>query len=129
MGSAGAEQVLVVEDEAVVRDLLVRVLRDQGLGVEACADGEEALRRLRGPAGPVRYALVICDVRLPRRSGIELYQSLRDDGGPAVPFVFITGDTLSAQTGGLLRSLGVPHLNKPFEIEEFVALVRRELAR
>lgn len=126
---AGAERVLVVEDETVVRDLLVRVLRDQGLSVEACGDGEEALLRLRGQGGAERYALVVCDVRLPRRSGIELYQSLRDDGGPAVPFLFITGDTLSAQTVGLLRSLRAPHLNKPFEIEEFVALVRRQLAR
>jgi signal transduction histidine kinase/CheY-like chemotaxis protein len=142
-GEATAARVLVVEDEAVVRELLVRVLREQGLHVDACAQGEEALARLR-PGGPERprrarasgdargsseYSLVVCDVRLPKRSGIELYQALRDDWGTVVPFVFITGDTLSAETIGLLRSLGVPHLNKPFEIDEFVALVRRELGR
>jgi signal transduction histidine kinase/ActR/RegA family two-component response regulator len=142
-GQAGAHRVLVVEDEAVVRELVARLLREQGLPVDTCGDGEQALALLRGgrggsggppgshdpTRGPSGYSLVVCDVRLPGRSGIDLYQALRDDEGPRVPFVFITGDTLSAETVGLLGSLGVPYLNKPFEIEELVALVRKEISR
>jgi len=74
------------------------------------------------------YDLIICDVRMPRLSGIDLYKRLTSAGSqPPGRFLFITGDTVSAETIGFIESNRIPYLGKPFEIQELLDAVYREL--
>jgi PAS domain S-box-containing protein len=109
---AGA-RVLLVDDNAAARDVLVRMARAIGLQAHAVADADEALRRLRAPADAYRLALV--DAEMPGRDGVALLAAL---GGvpPAVLMVsaFMRDEVaqrLSAQTlkaGALLLKPATP---------------------
>ena len=87
-------------------------------------DGLEALQRI----GEVDYDLIICDVRMPRLSGIELYKRLSSEKSETLGrIMFITGDTVSAETIGFINANDIPYLAKPFEIQELLEKVRTQL--
>jgi len=120
----GIGHLLVVEDDEVVRTMVVRVLEKTGYQVDTATDGLDALEKIQS-AG---FDLVICDVRMPRLGGIDLYRRLAS-AGAEIParFLFITGDTVSAETIGFIEENGIPYLGKPFEIQDLLTAVRREL--
>jgi CheY-like chemotaxis protein len=117
-------RVLVVDDEALVADLVSEILRLDGHHVDHATNGLDALARIR--AG--RYGLVVSDVHMPDLDGPTFYRQLLDiDPAYADRIVFITGDVLSVDTQRFLRTSGVPYLEKPFGITTFQAVVRRVL--
>ena len=119
-----AVRVLVVEDEAVVGDLLEEFLRVDGHEVDRATDGREALERVRGAA----YGLIVCDVRMPDVDGPAFYRELAAiDPGLAQRVVFVTGDVMSPETRRFLAGTGLRHLEKPFDLGEFRAFVRGAL--
>jgi CheY-like chemotaxis protein len=85
-----ARAALVVDDEVPIRQLLTRLLERRGYTVHAADTGTSALRL----AASNQFSLVICDVRMPGVSGIELHRRLQEEhGGSPRHFVFMTGDT------------------------------------
>jgi two-component system, NtrC family, sensor kinase len=118
--------ILVVEDEPTVARLIVDVLGDDGHHVEAVLDSQEGLARL----SRVRYDAVICDLRMPRLDGQAFYESLLRAGSPlSDKMLFITGDTLTPRTRDFLEPRHLPHLDKPFLVEELKIAVSRLLER
>jgi signal transduction histidine kinase/CheY-like chemotaxis protein len=109
---------LVVDDERDVAQLLQRLLLDRGYEVVLAANGEEALRELSG-ADDRSFDLIISDIKMPGLDGCELYAHLKDIA-PELRhrILFITGDTLSPTTSAFLEHSGLPHLNKPFGLNE-----------
>jgi two-component system response regulator MprA len=117
-------KVLIVEDDAALRGVLIRSLRAEGLDVEAVASGHELLERAAA-ASP--QALVI-DIGLPDADGRDVCQALRTRGCYA-PVLFLTArDGLTDRLSGF-RSGGDDYVTKPFDIEEVAAriwaLIRR----
>ena len=85
-----APAALVVDDEVPIRQLLARLLERRGYTVHAADTSAGALRL----AASNDFKLVICDVRMPGVSGIELHRRFQEDHrGSALHFVFMTGDT------------------------------------
>ncbi|MHB0857935.1 MAG: response regulator, partial [Anaerolineae bacterium] len=83
-------------------------------------DGEMALQQLAdaGAAG-VQVDLIICDIKMPGISGPALYEHLNAHFPEmAARMVFTTGDTMSANTHGFLEKVNLPHVSKPFAINE-----------
>ncbi len=114
--------VLVVDDEPVVRDGIRLVLEAEGLRVALAPDAQSAV------AHPAAAAcrLVMCDLMLPDHSGIQVLRSLRA-GRPGLPVVMITGYATS-ENHELAREAGATDfLAKPFEESELLAVVRRAL--
>ncbi|QNN55095.1 response regulator [Nocardioides mesophilus] len=115
---------LVVDDSAVIRQLITVNLELEGLEVEQCDDGVEALDRI----GTWRPDVVTLDVMMPRLGGFEVVERLRSDPvTAAIPVVMVTGRAAAAD---LARGdeLGVEaYLVKPFEPTELVATVLRLL--
>jgi two-component system NtrC family sensor kinase len=112
---------LVVDDEPPIRKLLTRLLQRRGFDVLEADTGEAALGI--AARGPLR--LVLCDVRMPGMSGVELYHALsqsRDDDQRH--FVFITGDLASVTTEDPGLD-GVAVLAKPFTAADLDALLDR----
>jgi CheY-like chemotaxis protein len=117
---AGA-RILVVEDEPTVARLISDVLEDEGLHVEALLDGREALKR----AAEEDYDLVICDMKMPELDGEHFYKSLAASGNPLSRRVlFVTGDVVAAHTHDFLERNQLPHVAKPFRVEELTEKVR-----
>jgi signal transduction histidine kinase/ActR/RegA family two-component response regulator len=113
-------QVLVIEDEPTVARLIGDVLEDAGLRVDILLDAKEALTRATAKS----YALVICDVRMPEIDGPQIYQALvRQVGAFQGKFLFITGDAAAARTHDFLEQYHLPHLPKPFRVEELIEKV------
>lgn len=81
-------KVLVVDDSGFVRQQVGRVLRGAGFEIVEAADGDQALAAF---AAHPDLALVICDVNMPNRSGLEVLEVLAvESGAPKVPVVMLT---------------------------------------
>jgi CheY-like chemotaxis protein len=125
LGSRTATRVLVVEDEPTVARLISDVLEDEGFQVEASLDGYEALER----AARASYDLVVCDMKMAGLDGQHFYETLACMGSPqSKRFLFVTGDALSSHTREFLERHHLPHVEKPFRVEELLEKVRRVLA-
>jgi len=117
--------VLVVEDEPTVARLIADVLEDEGMDVEVLLDGREALDR----AARQTFDLVICDMKMPGLDGQHFYKSLERSGNPLRErFLFVTGDVIAAQAREFLERNRLPHVAKPFRVEELTEKVYGVLA-
>jgi two-component system, OmpR family, response regulator MtrA len=116
-------RILVVEDDASIRELTERGLRSAGFQVLTAATGDEGLARFRSD----RPDAVVLDVMLPGMDGLEVCKAIR--AASAVPVVMLTArsDTLDVVVG--LESGADDYVTKPFEMAELVARVRASLRR
>lgn len=115
-------RVLVVEDDASLRELLVDELRDAGLAVRDVATAEEAL----GMARTWEPDLVVSDVRLPGSDGLELLRRLRESHVPPA-FLVVTAFGTISQAVRALKSGADDFLTKPLDLDHFILSVRRTL--
>jgi CheY-like chemotaxis protein len=116
-----AEEVLVVEDHAPIRELVRAVLEGAGYAVREAADGAAALA-LAGRAPP---AVILLDVDLPVLDGPGFLAAYRRAPGPHAPVVLMTaaGPADAARQAAALGAAG--HLGKPFGLAELLAAVGR----
>jgi CheY-like chemotaxis protein len=118
-------QVLVVDDEDLVRRILVRMLREEGFGVHEAPDGHEALEVIR--AALDLFDVVVSDIVMPRVSGVELVGALATLC-PDLPCILISGYAASELAElGFGPLCGV--LSKPVAREVLLAEVRRCLRK
>ena len=117
-------RLLLVEDNQELASWLARTLRQAQYTVDVVHDGEEA-----GHALAVgEHALVILDLSLPKRSGLDVLRELRARGN-AVPVIVLTANaSLDGRVRGLDQGAD-DYLAKPFEIEELEARIRAHLRR
>ena len=118
-------QVLVVDDEAPVREALRRALTLEGYSVELAADGAEALHRLNDDGGA---DAVILDVLMPGVDGLEVCRRIRSAGN-GIPVLMLTArDEVADRVAGLDAGAD-DYLVKPFALEELLARLRALLRR
>ena len=116
--------VLVVEDEQVLRNALEVRLRAEGYVVDTAADGDEGLLK----ATELPFDLIILDIMLPYRSGLDVCRGVRQKG-LATPILMLTvrDQTLDKVVG---LNLGADdYMTKPFEAPELIARVQTLLRR
>jgi len=114
-------RVLVVDDEPHILHYMQATLESWGHEVVLARDGSQALKRaLMQP-----FDLIICDLRMPRLGGREMFHTLaRMHPTVADRIIFATGDTVRGDTLQFLEQLGRPFLQKPFKLDA----LRRVLA-
>jgi len=115
--------VLVVDDDTALAEMLGIVLRGEGFEPAFCADGSEALDAFRA----TRPDLVLLDLMLPGRDGIEVCRQIRAESG--VPIVMLTAKTDTVDVVLGLESGADDYVVKPFKPKELVARVRARLRR
>jgi signal transduction histidine kinase len=116
--------VLVVDDEATVREILERALGGAGYIVEEAADGEEAIRALaRGG-----FDVVISDVRMPGLSGVEVLRAVKEIS-PDTEVVVVTGYATLKAAIECIRGGAFDLVLKPFHLTEIVSTVSRAIER
>ncbi|HEU5200137.1 MAG TPA: response regulator transcription factor [Ktedonobacterales bacterium] len=112
-------RVLVVEDEQRLVRLLKRVLEEERYVVDVAVDGDEAIEK----AGYGDYDLMVLDVMLPRRSGVEVCRWLRRNGIKTPILLLTARDQLEDKVMGLDAGAD-DYLTKPFAFEELLARLR-----
>jgi DNA-binding response OmpR family regulator len=119
-------KLLIVDDEAHVRDSLREYFEREGFGVSVAEDGTAALAALN-QATP---NLLILDVQLPRVDGLQVCRAIRQKVGQAVGIIMISGirKEMVDRVVGLEMGADV-YVTKPFETRELLAQVRALLRR
>jgi putative two-component system response regulator len=119
-----ADRILVVDDDARVRDILTRFLEREGYAAIPAATGEEALELVRGQPPD----LVLLDIQLPRMDGYEVCRLLKENPATAlIPITILTGmQDAEARTRGIEAGAD-DFITKPFEYGLLRARIRTQL--
>ena len=123
---SGSAQILVVDDEAAVRESLRRALALEGYEVELAADGAEALYRL--DTGAVHPDAIVLDVLMPNVDGLETARRLRGAGNRTPILMLTARDEVEARVAGLDAGAD-DYVVKPFALAELLARLRALLRR
>ena len=112
-----SKRVLIVDDDATIREMLVSVLRRRDLTVDVAGDGKEALDLLREH----RYSVVLLDLLMPNVDGFGVIDNL--DSAISTPVVLV----ITGADRALIRKLDPQRIhgvvNKPFDAEDLATLV------
>ena len=122
---AGAAKILVAEDEKDIRELVVFTLRFAGYDVWTARDGVEAVEIAR----KVLPDLVLMDVRMPRMTGYEACEAMKQvEGLKDIPVVFLSAKGQEAEIQRGLKSGAVAYILKPFAPADLTLRVKELLA-
>lgn len=115
-------EILIVDDEAPIRELLSRWLKAEGLALREAADADGAL----GLLAAHEIAVALCDKSMPGRDGLWLVERIREQH-PAVAVILATGDDAIPPRVSLQSGV-VGYLVKPFKRELVLAAVQDAMA-
>jgi DNA-binding NtrC family response regulator len=118
------QQLLVVDDDAAMRQLLASLFRDKGYPVEEAASADEALDRARDN----EFDAVLSDIKMPGKTGIETVGELRRIR-PETPVVLMTAFGSIDSAVEAMRAGAFDYITKPFEPEAVLLTVERALER
>lgn len=112
----GDRRILIVEDDADIREALAEAMADAGAEVVVAADGVDALERLQ--EGP-RPSVILLDLRLPRLGGDDFLRQMRADPRfERVPVITMTAGTSAAEATDV-----VARLHKPIDLDDLREIV------
>jgi len=115
--------ILLVEDDATLRETLQGALQERGYKVEVAEEGEAALAWLHREPRP---ALILLDLMMPGLDGWDFLARRRlDPSLPAIPVVVISGQLLGPERDSVLPADGF--VKKPIDMEELLSEVQRHL--
>ncbi|MGA2159279.1 MAG: PAS domain S-box protein [Dehalococcoidia bacterium] len=107
-----SKKILVVDDEMVIRDILVRILSDKGYKVESAASGAEGLEKIVN----TQYDVYLLDIKMPGVDGRDMYEAINEKFPQFIDrVIFITGDTITRSTLDFLEITGRKYLSKPLD--------------
>jgi DNA-binding response OmpR family regulator len=124
---ARSPRLFIVDDEPSIRAAIRRFLTRRHWEVEEAEDGRVA-RDLLLSSELHRYDVVMCDLRMPHLSGVELYRQLLASRPDLVRrLLFSTGDVVSSDAAEFLAESGRPVIEKPFELAKLEELLHEIL--
>lgn len=118
----GQFRVLVVDDEAVIRDALKRILEGERFSVETCVSGHSAIESLHER----EFDLIVTDLKMPGMNGIEVLKAVKTLQ-PEAPVIMITGYASVDTAVEAMKNGAVDYIAKPFSPEQFLEKVERAL--
>jgi PAS domain S-box-containing protein len=119
-------RVLVIDDELAVGRVLRESLGDDH-EVVVSTSGREALELLRRDPS---FDVVLCDLMMPDVSGIEVYETLRDEKSPALDrFLFMTGGAFTSKAREFLDGVAEAPIDKPFDVDDLRRRILDKRAR
>jgi two-component system chemotaxis response regulator CheY len=120
--------VLVVDDSAMMRKVVLRVLKMADVEFEAAleaGDGNEAIALLRAN----KVALIMCDINMPGMSGLQLLEQIKEEKlAVGVPIVMVTTESSEPQVRQAILAGARGYIRKPFTVEHIKNNVRPLLA-
>jgi len=115
-------KILIVDDEPEMVEELKEILESEGYIVDSAFNGEEAL--LKFNKGGIN--LVLLDIKMPRMNGVEVYRKMRKINS-SIPIIIVTGSFAKKNAEQILQEGADAIIYKPFEVEELLTLIRKEI--
>jgi DNA-binding NtrC family response regulator len=122
--SPPAGSVLIIDDEAEIRESLQTLLEMEGYDVETAATGQQGLHR----AGERAFDLILLDLALPDRNGMDILMDLHTED-PGLSVIMITAYGTVENAVRAMQSGAVNFIQKPWDNEKLLADVRATVAR
>ncbi len=113
--------ILVIDDEPLICELIEDVLEDYQ--VDRAGTAEEGLRKIQIQS----YDLILCDLSLPKRGGLDFFQELQEDQHYQNKIIFITGGGYSPAEQRFIERKNIPVLAKPFQLKALQDLVEKHI--
>ena len=119
--------VLLIEDEPAIMSYVRAVLERSGYSVVCSDSGAEGLRQLQSG----EFMGVVSDMRTPGGvGGADVHDWIAHNRPELVSrLVFITGDVANEETAAILQRTGVPCVEKPFRVQQFISVVRQTMGK
>ena len=118
-----SKRVLIVDDSATIRQQVRMALSQAGFDVIEAVDGEDGVAKIRGDAG---IAAVICDVNMPKKTGLELIEEIKAGGANSgVPIVMLTTEGQPALVQRAKQAGAKGWIVKPFKANLLVAAMQK----
>ena len=118
------DKILIIEDEEPIRRVLKRILQEENkdFSIEEAEDGAEGIKSLLGG----EYDLVLCDIKMPKKDGLEVLQEAKEKGS-SIPFIMLTGHG-NIQTAVEAMKMGAyDFIPKPPDLNRLLISVRNAL--
>ena len=118
------QRALIIDDDPSIRNLLATLMRREGFDVETASDGEEGIRRIEDETA--RYDVVVLDLMMPRVDGHAVVARIQAARPWMMDRVIVATAFPQAAMGRV--GFACPILPKPFDLDELLKTVRRQLA-
>ena len=119
--TTSSKPVLVVDDEADIRNVVVFLLEEEGYEVRTARDGQEALERVAEELP----AAILLDMKMPRMDGWQFAREFRSRYGRRAPLIVMTAAENAGQRADEVQA--DDYVGKPFELDELVRTLRRHV--
>jgi len=114
--------ILVVEDDAIMQKMALKILRSRGFSCELAVTGREAVAK----AGAFHPGLILMDLSLPEMNGWEATRALKGDPALAgIPVVAVTAHAMVGDKETAIAAGCAECVTKPYELDELIAVVER----
>ena len=114
--------ILVVEDDAIMQKMALKILRSRGFSCELAVTGREAVTK----AAALRPGLILMDLSLPEMNGWEATRALKADSSLAgIPVVAVTAHAMVGDRETAIAAGCAECVTKPYELEELINVVER----
>ncbi len=119
-------KILIIEDDAEIRNNIEEILKENGYCVESAADGDEGIARAKSYLPD----LIICDIMMPGKDGYEVLEKMQlEKETRSTPFIFLTAKTERENIRRGMQLGADDYLFKPFKIDEVLTAVDSRLKR
>jgi two-component system NtrC family sensor kinase len=120
-----SKKILVVDDEMVIRDILIRILSEKGYDIESAASGTEGLEKIVNS----KYDVYLLDIKMPGVDGRDMYEAISEKFPQLINrVIFITGDTITRSTLDFLETTGRKYLSKPLDFSKLINTIEEVTA-
>ncbi len=121
-------RVLVVEDNAINREVARDILTNMGANVDVAVDGQDALNRFDD--GEIAFDAILMDIQMPGIDGYEATRRIRrDPRGRTIPIIAITANAMAADREKCLAAGMTDYVSKPFEIRQIAEVITKWVGR
>lgn len=120
-------KIMVVDDEADIRNIIKMHLEEKGYNFLEAEDGEQAIKLLQTGDNLINCGLILCDIRMPKVNGIECIEYFRDQA-PGIPIVVITGYPETEMAVDLMKKGVKDYLVKPIEGKKLLEIVNKHVS-
>ena len=116
--------ILIIDDEKVIRKTLSEILSFEGYKIDEAADGEEGLKRFKDKS----YDVVLCDIKMPKLDGIEFLQKAGETS-PDVPIIMISGHGNIETAVEAVKKGAYDFISKPPDLNRLLITIRNAMER
>jgi len=117
-----AQTILVIDDERAIRKALNEILTFEGFVVDEAVDGEEGIRKIKENS----YDCILCDIKMPKRDGIEVLQVAREER-PDTPFIVISGHGNIETAVDAVKKGAFDYVSKPPDLNRLLITLRNAM--